>query len=54
MVGVCTDCVRYELDFVFCVGEFILQGIKNLNCLIQEILEKNEIVDKAVFLDIQN
>jgi hypothetical protein len=35
------------------MGEFRLQKVKNLTCLMQEILEKHENVDKENILDIQ-
>ena len=33
--------------FVYCVGGFRLQRVKNLICFMKEILEKDEGVDKG-------
>lgn len=33
--------------FIYCVGEFRLQRVKNLTCFVDENLEKYESVDKG-------
>jgi len=38
--------------FVYCVGGFGLQRVKNLTCFMKEILKRMKVLTKGIFLDI--